>query len=74
MRGLLAGLAAAARAARSSQAVKANATTRAVIVDIQRSGVSTLSAIAKTLEARGVRTPAGRANWQPVQASRLLAA
>jgi DNA invertase Pin-like site-specific DNA recombinase len=66
--------AAAARAARSSQAAKANATTRAVIVDIQRSGVSTLAAIAKTLEARGVRTPAGRANWQPVQVSRLLGA
>jgi DNA invertase Pin-like site-specific DNA recombinase len=66
--------AAAARAARSSQAAKANATTRAVIVDIQRSGVSTLAAIAKTLETRGVRTPSGRANWQPVQVSRLLAA
>ncbi len=66
--------AAAARTARSSQAAKANATTRAVIVDIQRSGVSTLAAIAKTLEACGVRTPSGRANWQPVQVSRLLAA
>jgi len=40
-------------------------TTRAVIVDIQRSGVSTLAAIAKVLEARGVRTPAGRSTWQP---------
>src|SRR5713101_1321482 len=45
--------AARARAARSRYAAKANATTRAVIVDIQRSGVSTLAAIAKTLEARG---------------------
>src|ERR1700730_5552665 len=57
--------AAAARVARSKYAAKANATTRAVIDDIRRSGVSTLAAIAKTLEARGVRTPAGRANWQP---------
>jgi hypothetical protein len=62
-----------ARAARSSYAAKANATTRAVIVDIQRAAVSTLAAIAKTLEARGVRTPAGRSTWQPVQVSRLLA-
>jgi DNA invertase Pin-like site-specific DNA recombinase len=66
--------AAKARAARSSYAAKANATTRAVIVDIQRAGVSTLAAIAKTLEARGVRTPAGCSTWQPVQVSRLLAA
>jgi len=43
-------------------------------VDIQRSGVSTLAAIAKSLKVRGVRTPACRANWQPVQVSRLLAA
>jgi hypothetical protein len=61
-------------AARSSYAAKANATTHAVIVDIQRSGVSTLAAIAKALEARGVRTPASRFNWQPVQVSRLMAA
>ena len=30
--------------------------------------------IARTLEARGVKTPAGRSQWQPVQVSRLLAA
>jgi DNA invertase Pin-like site-specific DNA recombinase len=66
--------AAKARAVRSSYVAKANATTRAVIGDIQRSGVSTLAAIAKVLEARGVRTPAGRANWQPVQVSRLMVA
>jgi len=64
--------AAKARAARSSYAAKANATTRAVIVDIQRAGVSTLTAIARTLEARGVRTPSGCSTWQPVQVSRLL--
>jgi DNA invertase Pin-like site-specific DNA recombinase len=65
--------AATARAARSSYAAKANATTKVVIADIQRSGISTLAGIAKILEARGVRTPAGRANWQPVQVARLLA-
>ena len=66
--------AARARAARSEYAAKANATRRAVLGDIQRSGVLTLSAIAKALEARGIRTPAGNANWQPVQVSRLIAA
>jgi hypothetical protein len=30
--------------------------------------------IAKVLEARGVRTPAGRSTWQADQVSRLLAA
>jgi hypothetical protein len=66
--------AARARAARSEQATKANATTRAVIAEIQRAGKSTLAAIAQELEARGVRTPAGRDRWAPAQVSRLLAA
>lgn len=61
-----------ARSARSAYAAKANATTRAVIGQIQKSGISTLAGIAKTLEARGVRTPAGHATWQPTQVARLL--
>jgi DNA invertase Pin-like site-specific DNA recombinase len=65
---------AAARAARSAYANKANDTTRAVIRDIQASGVKTLAGIARILQARGVKTPAGRSEWQPVQVSRLLAA
>jgi DNA invertase Pin-like site-specific DNA recombinase len=52
--------AARARAARSEPATKANATT--------------LAAIAQELEARGVRTPAGRDPWAPAQVSRLLTA
>jgi hypothetical protein len=52
--------AAKARAAWSAYAAKANSTTRAVIGDIQRSGVVTLAGLAKVLEARGVRAPAGR--------------
>jgi DNA invertase Pin-like site-specific DNA recombinase len=63
-----------ARAARSEQASKANATTRAVIAEIQRTGAATLKAIAQELEARGVRTPAGRDRWDAKQVSRLLAA
>lgn len=63
-----------ARAAKSAYAVKANATTLAVVREIQASGIETLTGIARTLEARGVRTPRGRIDWQPVQVARLLAA
>jgi len=63
-----------ARAAKSAYAAKANATTQAVIREIKASGIDTLAGIARTLQARGIRTPAGRTEWQPVQVSRLLAA
>lgn len=62
-----------ARAARSAYATKANASTRAVIREIQGAGISTLAGIAKTLEARGVRTPRGNTTWQPTQVARLMA-
>ena len=61
-----------ARAARSAYAAKANATTLAVIREVQGSGVETLAGIARVLSARGVKTPAGRSEWQPVQVSRLI--
>ena len=63
-----------ARAARSAYAAKAKATTLAVVREVQKSGVTPLAGIARTLEARGVKTPRGRSEWQPVQVSRLLAA
>ena len=63
-----------ARAARSTYAARANATTKAVIKDIQSSGVGTLTGLARALQARGIKTPGGRTTWQPVQVSRLLAA
>jgi hypothetical protein len=63
--------AAKARAARSAYAVAAGANTRAVIADIQRSGVTTLAAIGSALEARGVRTPAGCNTWHPAQVMRM---
>jgi DNA invertase Pin-like site-specific DNA recombinase len=62
-----------ARAARSAYAARANATTLTVIREIQSSGVETLAGIARALRARGLRTPAGRSEWQAVQVSRLLA-
>jgi hypothetical protein len=63
-----------ARAARSGQGAKANATTRTVISETRRTGKTTLAAIAQELEARGVRTPAGRDHWDAKQVSRLVAA
>jgi hypothetical protein len=42
--------------------------------EVQKSGVTSLAGIARTLEARDVKTPAGRIGWQPVQVSLLLAA
>jgi DNA invertase Pin-like site-specific DNA recombinase len=63
---------AAARAARSRYSANANATTRAAIADIQRSGVSSLVEIGEALEERGVRTPRGHTTWRPVQVWRLL--
>jgi DNA invertase Pin-like site-specific DNA recombinase len=65
--------AAKARAARSAYAARANATTLAVVREIQRSGIGTLAGIARALQARGVKTPAGRSQWQAVQVSRLMA-
>jgi DNA invertase Pin-like site-specific DNA recombinase len=67
--------AARTRAARSEQATKANATTRAVIAEIRRAGKTTLAAIAQEL-ARGARRPhPGRSRpLAPAQVSRLLAA
>lgn len=65
--------AALARAARSSYAREANAGTLAIIEHLQRSGVTGMRAIARALQARGVRTPAGRTDWQHVQVARLLA-
>jgi hypothetical protein len=41
---------------------------------IRRADKTTLAAFAQELEARGVRTPAGRDSWAPAQVSRLLAA
>jgi DNA invertase Pin-like site-specific DNA recombinase len=66
--------AAKARAARSAYAAKANATTQAVIREIRASGVETLAGIARVLTVRGIKTPAGCSEWQPVQVARLIGA
>lgn len=64
----------AARAARSKYAQKAAAPIRIVIADVQAAGVSSLSGIATALQARGIKTPAGKAEWHARQVSRLMAA
>lgn len=61
-----------ARAARSRYAAEASAGTRKVIGDIQAAGVASFAGIARALEARGIKTPAGKTTWQAVQVSRLL--
>ena len=61
-----------ARAPRSDCAAKANATTWAVVREIQGSDVDTLAGIARALQARGVKTPPGRSEWQAVRVSRIL--
>jgi len=44
----------------------------AVLRQVQAEGVSGLRAIAAELHARGVLTPAGKAQWSPEQVRRLL--
>jgi DNA invertase Pin-like site-specific DNA recombinase len=61
-----------ARAARSVYAAEASAGTRQVIADIRASGVETLTGIAKALQASGIKTPRGNANWQAGQVARML--
>jgi hypothetical protein len=48
------------------------ANVREAIRDIQRSGATTLRAIAKALQDRGVKTPSGRATWQATQVARMM--
>jgi hypothetical protein len=46
---------------------------RATVRAIKASGATSLSAIAKALQDRGIRTPAGNTTWHRAQVSRLLA-
>jgi DNA invertase Pin-like site-specific DNA recombinase len=67
-----AAMAAAARQARSGQVADRAADVLAVLRQVQAEGVSGLRAIAAELHARGVLTPAGKAQWSPEQVRRLL--
>jgi Recombinase len=43
-----------------------------IIAELQAAGVTSLRRIADELNRRGIPTPAGRGQWQPVQVSRVL--
>lgn len=62
-----------ARAAKIAKASAKAVNLIAIVKDIERSGVTSLTGIAKALEARGVQTPSGNLNWQPGQVSRIKA-
>ena len=63
---------AAARVTRSAYAAEAAAPTKMVIADIQAAGVTSLSGIARALQARGIKTSAGKDVWHARQVSRLV--
>jgi hypothetical protein len=48
------------------------ASVRDAIRDIQRSGATTLRAIAKALQDRGVKTPGGQPTWHATQVARMM--
>lgn len=64
---------AAGRAARTDKANARAVDLAPVIAELRVAGVTTLSAIAKALTQRGIRTPRGKDVWSEVQVSRLLA-
>ncbi len=66
-------MASAARAARSSQVRDRAGDVLAVVRQVQAEGASSLRTIAAELHARGVLTPAGKAQWSPTQVRRLMA-
>ena len=62
---------ATARAACSAKAKARAANTLAIVREIETSGVTSLSGIARVLTARGVLTPKGRTSWQAAQVLQL---
>jgi len=65
-------MAAAARQARSRQVAARAADVMAIVRQVQAGGASSLRAIAAELRTHGVLTPAGKADWSPIQVRRLL--
>ncbi len=68
-----AAMAAVARQVRSRLVADRVADVLAVLRQVQAEGASSLRAIAAELHARGVLTPAGKAQWSATQVQRLLA-
>lgn len=63
----------AARKARTARANARAAELAPIVAVIQASGVTGLKSIARALNERGIPTPRGAGQWQPVQVWRLLA-
>jgi DNA invertase Pin-like site-specific DNA recombinase len=63
----------ASQAASDQAAIRA-AEIRPFVDQARAAGATSLAQIARALEARGVRTPRGNANWSPAQVARLIAA
>jgi DNA invertase Pin-like site-specific DNA recombinase len=65
-------MAAAARAARSRQVAERAADVLAVLRQVQDGGAGSLRTLAAGLQARGVLTPTGKAQWSASQVRRVL--
>lgn len=65
-------LAAGAREARSRQVMERATNVIAVLRQVQDEGAGSLRTIAAGLQARGVLTPAGKAQWSATQVRRVL--
>jgi DNA invertase Pin-like site-specific DNA recombinase len=62
--------------ARASKSAKARAKAKnliAIVRDIELAGITSLSGVARALEARGVLTPRGCSRWQATQVAQLRA-
>ena len=66
-------MAAVARAARSRQVAERTTDVLAMLRQVQDEGAGSLRTIAAGLQAHGVLTPAGKANWSAAQVRRVLA-
>jgi hypothetical protein len=62
----------AGRKARTALANARAADLAPIIVELRAGGVTSLKAIARALNARGIPTPTGRGRWQAAQVRRLL--
>lgn len=66
---------AALKASQKAQeaALERAASIRPYVEQARAAGATSLAQIARALEARGIRTPRGKANWSAAQVSRLIA-
>ena len=65
---------AAGRAAQTARAVARGADLAPIVAELRAAGASSLAALAKGLNERGIPTARGTGTWQPAQVARLLKA